>query len=191
MKITKKGWLFLAVIGLHLAVVILIALTTTSTSVQRTIVRVMGLSALIILFYAATITLFLKYIVKHFGKSFVKIHHTFVLTGFGLLLIHGITYAIALSSGLSIELWTIFSMIGDTCAIIAIIAAIKRRKWTKIWRYLHMLMYWMLIFITFHGIFGGTDFTTPAILGIYISMLVAVGITVILKRRQLARIKRE
>ena len=191
MKITKKGWLFLAVIGLHLAVVILIALTTTSTSVQRTIVRVMGLSALIILFYAATITLFLKYIVKHFGKSFVKIHHAFVLTGFGLLLIHGITYAIALSSGLSIELWTIFSMIGDTCAIIAIIAAIKRRKWTKIWRYLHMLMYWMLIFITFHGIFGGTDFTTPAILGIYISMLVAVGKTVFLKRRQIAKIKKK
>jgi len=191
MKITKEGIYFLILVGLHLFIVILIALITETTSIERTIVRVMGLSALIIVFYGATITLFLKYIVKHFGTSFVRIHHIFILSGFTLLLIHGITYFITLSSGSNIGFGTMFSMIGDSCAIIAIIAAIKREKWKNGWRYIHMLMYVMIFFITFHGIFGGTDFTTPAIFGIYISMLVAIGITFILKRKQLARIKKE
>ncbi|MFX0075311.1 MAG: hypothetical protein ACFE96_07710 [Candidatus Hermodarchaeota archaeon] len=145
----------------------------------------MGLSALIMIFYAAIITLFLKDVVFHLGEKFVKVHHAFVLTGFILLLIHGITYVVTLSSGLSIEPWTIFSMIGDTCAIIAIIAAIKRKSWTSIWRYVHMLMYATLVLITLHGIFGGTDFSTPTIFVIYISMLAVLVVFFILKRWQL------
>lgn len=169
--------------------VIFIALITESTPIQRTVVRIMGLSALIILFYAATITLFLKSVVIHLGKSFVKVHHAFVLTGFVLLLVHGITYAVTLSSGLTIEPWTIFSMIGDTCAIIAIIAAIKRKSWIKIWRFIHALMYATIFFITIHGISGGTDFTTPLILGIYLFMLAVLVIIFILKRWQQFRRK--
>jgi hypothetical protein len=149
----------------------------------------MGLSALIILFYAATITLFLKNVVFHLGKTFVKVHHAFILTGFTLLLIHGITYAISLSSGLTIEPWTIFSMIGDTCAIIAIIAALKRKSWTKIWRWIHMLMYVTILSITLHAISGGSDLTTPVIFGIHVFMLAALVIIFILKRWQQFRRK--
>ena len=170
-KTTKKGLLFVIIIILHLSSVISIALITESTSDERTVVRVMGLSALIMIFYAATITLFLKDIVFHLGEKFVKVHHAFVLTGFILLLIHGITYVVTLSPGLSIEPWTFFSIIGDICAIIAIIAALRRKSWTKIWRYIHALMYLTLISITLHGIYGGTDFATPPIFGIYIIML--------------------
>jgi hypothetical protein len=185
MIVTKKGLIFLLLIIAHLFIVILIALLSTTTSAERTVVRVMGLSALIIIFYATVITLFLKSVVFHLGKIFVKVHHAFVLTGFSLLLIHGIMYATTLSSGLSIEPWTIFSMIGDTCAIIAIIAAIRRKHWTKIWRLIHILMYATLIFITLHGISGGTDFINPIIFSIYIIMLATVVVTFILKRWQL------
>ena len=108
-------------------------------------------------------TLFLKSVVFHLGKTFVRIHHAFILTGFSLLLFHGITYAVTLSSGLTIEPWTIFSMIGDTCAIVAIIAALKRKSWTKIWRWIHMLMYVTILSITLHAISGGTDLTNPVI----------------------------
>ena len=189
MKVTKKGLIFLILVVLHLLIVILISLLTTTTSIERAIVRVMGLSALIILFYATTITLFQKSVVFHLGKSFFKVHHAFVLTGFSLLLIHGITYAVTLSSGLTIEPWTIFSMIGDTCAIVAIIAAVKRKSWTKIWRWIHMLMYVTILSITLHGISGGTDFTTPVIFGIHAFMLAALVIIFILKRWQQFRRK--
>lgn len=184
-KVTKKGLLFLLIIIFHLFSVILIALITESTSVERTIVRVMGLSALVMISYAAAITLFLKNVVFHLRESFIKVHHAFVLTGFSLLLIHGITYTVTLSSGLTIQPWTVFSMIGDTCAIIAIIAALKRKSWTKIWRYIHFLMYATLIFTTLHGIAGGTDFTTPLIFGIYIIMLAGIVCVFIFKRWQL------
>jgi hypothetical protein len=149
----------------------------------------MGLSALIMIFYAATITLFLKDVVFHLGEKFVIVHHAFALTGFILLLIHGITYTITLSSGLNIEPWTVFSLIGDTFAIIAIIAAILRKRWAKIWRYIHVLIYLTLISITLHGIYGGTDFTTPPIFGIYIIMLAGVVVLFILKRWQYLRRK--
>jgi hypothetical protein len=188
-KTTKKGLFFVIIIILHLFSVILIALTTESTSDERTVVRVMGLSALIMIFYAATITLFLKDVVFHLGEKFVIVHHAFVLTGFILLLIHGITFTVALSPGLSIEPWIVFSMIGDLCAIIAIIAALKRKSWTKIWRYIHALMYITIISITLHGVSGGTDFTTPAIFAIYIIMLAGVVILFILKRWQYLRRK--
>ena len=189
MKVTKKGFMFLVLIMLHLLIVISISLLTTTTSVERSIVRVMGLSAFIILFYAATITLFQKSVVFHLGKKFVKVHHAFVFTGFSLLLIHGITYAIVLSSGLTIEPWTIFSMIGDTCAIIAIIAAFKRKSWTKIWRWIHMLIYVTILSIALHAISGGTDLTTPVIFGIHVFMLAALVIIFILKRWQQFRRK--
>jgi len=189
MKITKKGWAFLSLVFLHLLAVILIALISESTSVPRTIVRVMGLSALIVMFYAAIIALFLKSIIKNFGKSFIKIHHTFALSGFILLAIHGILYATLLSTGLSLELWIVFSLNADICAILAITAAIKRKSWTKIWRYIHMLMYLMLFFATLHGIFGGTDFRSPAILIIYITMLIALVFSFILKRKQMSNTK--
>jgi hypothetical protein len=188
-KTTKKGLLFIIIIILHLFSVIFIALITESTSDERTVVRVMGLSALIMIFYAATITLFLKDVVFHLGEKFVIVHHAFVLTGFILLLIHGITYTITISPGLRIEPWTVFSMIGDVCAIIAIIAALKRKSWTKIWRYIHALVYVTLISITLHGIYGGTDFTTPLIFVIYIIMVAGVVILFILKRWQYLRRK--
>jgi hypothetical protein len=149
----------------------------------------MGLSALIMIFYAAIITLFLKDVVFHLGEKFVKVHHAFVLTGFILLLIHGITYILTLSSSSSMEPYAIFSTIGDICAIIAIIAALIRKRWTKIWRYIHALMYVTLISITLHGIYSGTDFTTPLIFGIYIIMLAGVVVLFILKRWQYLRRK--
>ena len=80
-------------------------------------------------------------------------------------------------------------MIADTCGIIAIIAALKRKSWTKIWRYIHFLMYATLFFTTLHGIAGGTDFTTPLIFGIYIIMLAGVVVLFILKRWQYLRRK--
>ncbi|MFW9821245.1 MAG: hypothetical protein ACFFE5_16705 [Candidatus Thorarchaeota archaeon] len=147
------------------------------------------MSALIILYYASVITLFLKSVVFHLGKTFVRIHHAFILTGFSLLLVHGLTYVITLSSGIIIEPWTIFSIIGDTCAIIAIIAALKRKSWTKIWRWIHMLMYVTILSITLHGISGGTDFTTPVIFGIHVFMLAGLVIIFILKRWQQFRRK--
>lgn len=192
--ITKKGSIFLSVIGIIFIAVSIIAVLSFPGDMFGFLIRLFALWGYICLAVAAVITPFLKEIYKIFGRPFLKVHHFFASSGLALITLHPAFVAIQ-SRSVAVLIpeftsWYGFWAYAGRPALIflylAFIAVLFRKKF-KFWRIIHALMYLVLFLGFIHAILIGTDFNNIAIKIIYSVLFAFTMASFIIKRLQLYR----
>ncbi|MHA1368017.1 MAG: hypothetical protein ACTSXA_12600 [Candidatus Heimdallarchaeota archaeon] len=206
-----------SIVGLYIAIILLFFATTLSGSVFYNFVRLFALLGLLSMFFSAIIAPFQKELYQVFKKPFLKIHHTFTITGMTLLTAHPIMFAIELAvTGSTAResaavflpdfssaygFWSLAGRPAIYLIYIAFTAFFLRKVWKSGWRWLHGLNYIAFLFGVIHGIIIGTDFynfsyTPVNIPGLMITILFLLMVcltiyTFTLKRIQLAKRKKK
>ncbi|MCW4007987.1 MAG: hypothetical protein NWF09_04755 [Candidatus Bathyarchaeota archaeon] len=191
MPLKREGLIFLlGIAALAAAIAVLFLSSTTEAEPARLAVRFFGLYGYLFLSVATLTTPFLKEVTQAFGKSFLKVHHTFSILGIALITLHPVFNAVERLS-LSVFLpnfssWDTFWRLAGRPAFIllyvAVSAAILRAKAPKYWRFFHSLMYVVLLFGIVHANLIGTDFGNMGILLIYNGLFAASLAGFVLKR---------
>ncbi|MFX0169963.1 MAG: hypothetical protein ACFE89_11485 [Candidatus Hodarchaeota archaeon] len=190
--ITKKGWLFLLSVAVLFILVTILAVLTAYTDPLSLAIRLFALYGFTALAIATSMTPFLKEITQALGRSFLKIHHLFAISGLVFATLHPVSFAIS-QMDLTVFLprfdsWQIFWELAGRPALyilyIAAIAALLRSMIPKYWRYFHALMYIVLTFVIAHGNLFGTDFQNLGILIIMNALFVISVSAFFLKRYQ-------
>jgi predicted ferric reductase len=192
MPIKRNGWLFILVVLLLYILITVLALFTAYTDPLSFAVRLCALYGFTALALATIMTPFLKEITQAFGRPFIRIHHLFSIFGLIFATLHPVFFAIQ-QMDLAVfiprfDSWIIFWELAGRPALyilyIATAAALLRLMIPKYWRYFHVLMYIVLIFVIVHGNLIGTDFQNLGILIIMnILFILAIG-AFFLKRYQ-------
>lgn len=192
LTIKRNGWLFLlGVMVLFIIVTVLAPLTAYSDPLQLAI-RLCALYGFIALAIATAMTPFLKEITQAFGRSFLRIHHIFAILGLVFATLHPSFFAILQVDLLvfvpRFDSWLVFWELAGRPALyilyLATVVAVLRSMIQKYWRYVHALMYLVLVFVIVHGNLIGTDFQNPVLLVIMNALFVFTILTFILKRYQ-------
>lgn len=190
MTLPRAGLLLAAVILALYALVAAVVLTTPYEDPFRVIARLLALWGFLSLSIAVILTPFLREIMKVFGKPFLAVHHTFAAVGLLLPTLHPVTLAIrAMNPALFIPVfssWERFWVNAGRSALyllyIAFAAVLLRKYIPKYWRWVHGLMYVVLLFAVVHGNLIGTDFENPIIWALFNVLFVLVVAAFVLKR---------
>ena len=192
MQIKRNGWLFLlGVLVVYIIVTVLAPLTAYSDPLSLAI-RLCALYGFVALAIATGMTPFLKEITQAFGRSFLRIHHLFAILGLVFATLHPVFFAILQVDVLvflpRFDSWLIFWELAGRPALyilyLATVSALLRSMIQKYWRYIHALMYLVLVFVIVHGNLIGTDFQNPVLLVIMNALFVFAIMTFVLKRYQ-------
>ncbi len=195
--IKKRGCYILAAIIILYAVTGIISLIESSADILNYSIRIFVLWGFISLSIAAMMSPFLKEISNLFGRTFVKIHHIFAYIGLGLVTIHPVLFAIRVRS-LSVfvpvfsswsEFWINAGRLALILLYIGLVAVLIRRK-VKVWRILHMIVYLTLIMGFIHGVLIGTDMKNTTIIVIFSILMALVISSLIIKRIQIIKKKK-
>jgi len=190
MKLTAEGKIIIVIVlGIYALVISLFLMTPASTPLSF-IIRLCALLAMTSIFIATFMTPFMVQLYKYFGKSFIKIHHVFSITGIVLATVHPIAFAIQeVNIGVFVPVfypWYDFWLLAGRPALIliyvAVLAVLLRKKIPATWRPLHGLNYVVFFFGYVHGILIGTDFQNILILIVFTIMLILSLGALILKR---------
>lgn len=204
MAIKRNGWLFLLGVLVVFLIVTVLAPLTAYSDPLRLAIRLCALYGFVALAIATAMTPFLKEITQAFGRSFLRIHHSFAILGLIFATMHPIFFAILQFDVLvflpKFDSWQIFWELAGRPALyilyIATIAGLLRSRILKFWRYIHALMYIVLIFVIVHANLIGTDFQNPILLALMnILFVIAMGALVLKRyqyyqRKQRAKMKR-
>jgi predicted ferric reductase len=194
----SKDW-YIAGLGIvSLLIVIVLELLAASGSLLGLVARGAAMLGYLFVFYASLSSLFLRRLVKFFGRSFVKTHHLLSVTALVLLFIHPLSVALQARDAAvfipSFASWYLFWAYAGRVAFyllaIAALVALYRTKLRDSWRYIHWLNYVAFIFATVHGLLIGTDFQFLLVRIVAILMAVGVAVAFVVKRRQLAARKK-
>ena len=192
MGITQRGWLFLLGVVALFVVVTSLALLTAYSDMLSLAVRLCALYGFVALAIATAMTPFLKEITQAFGRSFLRIHHLFAVLGLVFATLHPVFFAILQVDLLvfvpRFDSWLVFWQLAGRPALyilyLATVVAVLRRMIQKYWRYVHALMYMVLVFVIVHGNLIGTDFQNPILLVIMNALFTFTILTFVLKRYQ-------
>jgi sulfoxide reductase heme-binding subunit YedZ len=192
MTLPRAGMLAAAVILALYAIVAAVVLTTPHEDPFRVIARLLALWGFLSLGIAVILTPFLREIMKVFGKPFLQVHHTFAAVGLLLPTLHPVTLAIAsMNPALFIPVvssWERFWLNAGRPALyllyIAFAAVLLRKYIPKYWRWVHGLMYVVLLFAVVHGNLIGTDFENPVIWVLFNTLFALAVAAFFLKRWQ-------
>jgi DMSO/TMAO reductase YedYZ heme-binding membrane subunit len=154
------------------------------------LVRLFALWGFLALSIAAILTPFLRDIRRVFGRPFLAVHHTFAAFGILLPTLHPVAFALlAASPAVFIPVfdsWTAFWTFAGRPALyllyIALAGVLLRQTIRQYWRWVHGLMYAVLLFAIIHGNLIGIDFQNPVIFIVF-NGLFAVVIAVFVVRR--------
>jgi sulfoxide reductase heme-binding subunit YedZ len=184
---------YLGVAGLILVAILL--LITPPDSALYAVVRGAALLGYVAVFLASMSSLYLRELVRFFGRSFVKVHHVLSIAGLALITLHPIS-VIASFGTLSV----ILPRFGSVRAflewggppawdllIIASVAALLRTSLKKSWRTLHYLNYLAFLLGTVHSLLIGTDTQLWPVRVVAILMALAVVYAFVRKRLLPAR----
>ncbi len=193
MPLTRKGYLLLGLIVALFAAVTALALSTPFyyTSPLGVAIRLFGLYGFLMIAVALMLTPFLSAVYRTFGRPFLKIHHFFAISGIVLITLHPVSFAVLVMTPVvfipSIQSWIDFWVNAGRAALIvlyvAVIAVLLRRR-IRHWRYLHALMYLVLLLAIVHANLIGTDFVNTGIRVIYDSLFIGVVIVFLLSLRR-------
>jgi len=160
MPLKKKAIIIItATVSLYILVLVFFFLTPFSDAFNF-IIRFGALFGFTSMFIATMMTPFVVQLYKIFGKSFVKMHHIYSITGLILITLHPVAFAI-LRLDITVFLpdfssWYGFWSLGGRLALIfiylAILGALLRKKFIKNWRILHILNYVALLLAYIHGV---------------------------------------
>ncbi len=144
-------------------------------------------------------TPFLRDIRRVLGRPFLAVHHTFAAVGILLPTLHPVAVAIATADpAVFIPVfspWTTFWTFAGRPALyilyIALAGVLLRTYIREYWRWVHGLMYVVLVLAIVHGNLIGTDFQNPILRGVFDALFALAIATFIIKRWQmLARAKK-
>jgi DMSO/TMAO reductase YedYZ heme-binding membrane subunit len=188
------------VIGVAALVVVggLIALRPNITLTTWTI-RTYGLLGYLCVFLAALSSVYMRELVRWFGRPFVNTHHIVNVTGLILLVLHPIFVALNFGNpGVFVprfDSWRIFLTWGGPVAwyligIASLVALFRTRLRTQ-WRYVHWLNYLAFFLASAHAFLIGSDFQSAGMKVVPIVLSLALVAVFVLKRvRSAARTKR-
>jgi hypothetical protein len=195
-KRTRKTWL-LVVIGIAALILVggLIALGSTVTPLTW-FIRTCAVLGYLCVFVAALSSIYMRELVRWFGRSFVKTHHVVTVTGLVLITLHPLAVAwnfgsasVLLPQGGS---WMDFLRWGGRWAWyligIASLVALFRTRLRNQWRYVHWLNYLAFFLATAHAVLLGSDFQSTAMRVIPIVLALALVAVFVQKRLQRSRI---
>lgn len=192
MLFKRNGWLFLFGILLLYILVTVLAFFTVYVDPLDFAIRLCALYGFMALAIASAMTPFLKEITLSFGRPFIRIHHLFAVFGLVFATLHPVFFAIQ-RMDLAVfiprfdDWYTFWSLAGRPALYIiyiATIVAFLRMMIPKYWRYFHMLMYLILIFVIVHANLIGTDFQNLGILIIMNILFIIAFAAFFIKRYQ-------
>jgi predicted ferric reductase len=174
------------------AIVAAVVLATPYEDPFNVVARLLALWGFLSLGIAVILTPFLREIMKVFGKPFLAVHHTFAAVGLLLPTLHPVTLAIAsMNPAIFIPVfspWGRFWALAGRPALyllyIAFAAVLLRKYIPKYWRWVHGLMYVVLLFAVVHGNLIGTDFENPVIWVLFNALFALAIAAFVLKRWQ-------
>ncbi len=192
MTLPRAGMLFAAVVLALYALVAAVVLTAPYDDPLHVIARLTALWGFLALGIAAILTPFLREIVKVFSRPFLSVHHIFAAVGLLLPTLHPVTLAIAsLNPAIFIPVfspWGRFWALAGRPALyllyIAFAAVLLRKYIPKYWRWVHGLMYVVLLFAIVHGNLIGDDFENPVIWVLFNTLFALAIAAFVLKRWQ-------
>jgi DMSO/TMAO reductase YedYZ heme-binding membrane subunit len=197
-KRARRTWL-LVVIGIAALVIVggLVALRPGIKPLTWAI-RTSALLGYLCVFVAALSSIYLRELVRWFGRPFVKTHHVVTVTGLVLMTLHPL--GVALNFG---SLRVFVQMANDVVDFlrwggrwawyligIASLVALYRTRLRKQWRPIHWLNYLAFLLISTHAALLGTDFTPVPMKVIPIVLSLALIVIFILKRLQTSRARK-
>lgn len=190
MTLPRAGMLAAAVILALYAIVAAVVLTTPHEDPFRVIARLLALWGYLSLAIATLLTPFLREVMAVFGRPFLSVHHTFAAVGLLLPTLHPVTLAIrSMNPALFIPTfssWERFWLLAGQPALyllyIAFAGVLLRKYIPEHWRWVHGLMYVVLLFAVIHGNLIGTDFENPIIWALFNALFVLTVAAFVLKR---------
>ena len=197
-KRTNALLFYLAILSLYSLVIILFLLTAIRNPYDF-FIRICALLGFTSIFIASIMSPFMVQIYKYFGKSFIKVHHLFSISGLILATIHPIAFAIyqmniAVFVPVFYPFYDFWLLAGRPALIIiyiAVLAGVLRKKIPNHWKQIHFLNYVALFFGLIHGILIGTDFKNPAILILFSIMIICAFCGLIYKRYTIFKRKKK
>jgi hypothetical protein len=196
-KRARRTWL-LVVIGIGALVVVggLIALRPNVRPLTWAI-RTFAVLGYLCVFLAALSSIYMRELVRWFGRSFVKTHHVVTVTGLILITLHPLGVASNFGSlsvfvQMNYRSWMDVLRWGGRGAWyligIASLVALFRAKLRNQWRYVHWLNYLAFFLASAHAVLLGSDFQSPAMKAIPIVLSLALIAVFVQKRLQRSRI---
>ncbi|WP_406657807.1 ferric reductase [Methanolobus sp. ZRKC2] len=177
----KKG---VMVIGLFLAMAvgtIVYNLFQYSGTFTELIIRTCGLFSNLFIFMAIISSEYMLQMRKTFGRSFINVHHQLSRIGIALMLIHPLPFVIQKGVVALIPVFyppvTFLELAGRPAlyiVLIAVLAAVYRKKIPRKWKNIHKLNYLAFLLIFFHAWLVGTDLQSLSMQLIWIVMLLIV-----------------
>jgi len=195
-KRAKRTWLLyvigvaaLALIGGTIAARQLVAGQVILTS---WVIRTFALLGYLCVFVAALSALYMRELVRLFGRPFVKTHHVVTVTGLILLALHGLIVTIGFGPSVLVpnlgSLRLFFTWGGPIAlyliGIASLAALLRSSSLRKQWRYLHWLNYLAFLLATTHALLLGSDFQSTAMKVIPIVLALALVAVFVFKRLQ-------
>lgn len=197
-SLPRAGLLLAAVILALYPLVAAVVLSTPYEDPFSVIARLLALWGYLSLAIATLLTPFLREVMQVFGRPFLSVHHTFAAVGLLLPTLHPITIFLrAMNPALFIPTfssWERFWLLAGQPALyllyIAFAGVLLRKYIPEHWRWVHGLMYVVLLFAVVHGNLIGTDFENPIIRVLFNTFIVLVVVAFALKRWRMAQKKR-
>jgi hypothetical protein len=158
-------------------------------------IRTAALLGYLCVFVAAGSSIYMRQLVRTFGRPFVKTHHVVAVTGLISIALHPLLVAWDFGS-LDVfvprfDSWILFLRWGGRLAWyligLAALAGLLRRTLRKQWRAIHFLNYVAFFLATAHAILLGSEFRSIAMKIVAGTMAAALIAAFVLKRRQRRR----
>ena len=158
------------------------------------VIRASALLGYQALFLAVLSSMFLRQIVRSFGRSFIQVHHVVSVAGLILITIHPLAAALrSESAGVFLPRFDslrVFLELGGRPALyliyLAALAALLRLQMRGSWRVIHLLNYLAFVLVSIHAVLIGTDFG-PVLRAVAIVLVVSVLVIFVAKRVARAR----
>jgi methionine sulfoxide reductase heme-binding subunit len=160
----KNQWVLGAVLLAAIVIVAILLAIQPPVTFWHGVLRATGLIGYLAVFLSILSSLYLRELVRFFGRSFVQTHHIVALTGLGLLLVHPLAAVLFLRSlrwllpqfGSLREFFTWGGPPALYLLILAVLTAWQRRLIDG-WRIVHYSTYLAFFLATIHAILLGTD----------------------------------
>jgi DMSO/TMAO reductase YedYZ heme-binding membrane subunit len=195
-KRARRTWL-LVLIGVVALIVVggLIALRPNVRPLTW-VIRTCAVLGYLCVFVAALSSIYMRELVRWFGRPFVKTHHVVTVTGLLLITLHPLAVALNFGSlGVFVQWYNSWLDVlrwggrGAWYLIgIASLAALFRTRLSKQWRPVHWLNYLAFFLASAHAILLGSDFQSTAMKVIPIVLSLVLVAVYVRKRVQRGRI---
>ena len=160
-------------------------------------VRTCALLGYLCVFLAAVSALYMRELVRLFGRPFVQTHHVVTVTGLVLLALHALIVTISLGASALLPKfgsWRLFFTWGGPVALYLIglaslVALLRTSSLRKQWRYQHWLNYLAFLLATTHAILLGSEFRSTPMKVVPALLALALVAAFVLKRLQRGKMR--